>query len=121
MSGGSTNPFGGLQRLDQLELEGPSVIGDKIIDIISNISPVRTLLVESFKDALNNYLFYGLGNNGTCATEFWSAIEFLYNVRSYWPETWNKDREIIDTYYEEGKLVEKKIILSDKQLKLMCI
>ena len=115
-------PFGGEHRLDRLNLEGPSIINGKEIDVLSNIPPIRTVLVESLKDALNNYFFYGLGQNGTCAVEFWSSIEFLFNIRSFLPETWDVNREILDIYFDDkGNKIKRNISLSDKQLQLMCI
>jgi hypothetical protein len=119
--GMSLCPFGSEQCLTKLDLQGSSIVGDKELGVISNIPPIRTMLVESFKDVLNNYLFYGLGNNGTCIEEFWSSVEFLFNVRSYLPETWKNSRVLSDNYFNTDKVkIQRRIVLTDKELRLMC-
>jgi len=91
--GMSANAFGGHDRLDKLDLSGPSEVGGKLLDVASNVQPERLLWLSTIQDALNNYLEFGLGQNGTTEDEFWFAAEYLFNVRAADPESW-KDAQL---------------------------
>ena len=74
--GMAKNSFGGHTRLDKCNLQGPSMLGSQLFDVMSGVEPERVLWVQTILDSCNNYLFYGLGRNGTSAEEFWFACEF---------------------------------------------
>ena len=85
--GMSANSFGGHDRLDKLDLSGPSQVGGKLLDLASNIQPERLLWLSMIQDTLNNYLECGLGRNGATIDEFWFVAEYLLNVGGADPET----------------------------------
>ena len=116
------NPFGGRERLDKCNLQGPSILGDCLVDVFSDIPGERTLIVEMFKDTVLNYLYFGLGRNGTSAAEFFYSSEFLLRVRASDPETWRGARLMRSTYVDEltGKRVTRTVALADDTLKAMC-
>jgi hypothetical protein len=121
-AGMCANPFGGHERLDKCNLQGPSMLGGELVDILSDVPGERTLIAETFKDALNNYLFFGLGQNGTSAPEFWYGVEFLFRIRASRPETWKDARYMRDAYVDEqtGKRVSRTLVLTDSQLQAGC-
>jgi hypothetical protein len=120
--GMSANAFGGHTRLDKCNLQGSSKFDDDDYDVVSDTPGVRTLWVYMIKDAVNDYLFFGLRRNGPKPDEFWSACEFLFNVRASKPETWQDARIMRESYRdEEGKRVTLELELSDEELKGMCL
>lgn len=102
----SANAFGGHARLDKCNLQGPSLLGGVLLDVVSDTPGEVTLWCSVIKDAVDKYLFFGLRRNGPKREEFWSACEFLFNVRASKPETWQDARE-------QG--------ISDELLKFMCL
>jgi hypothetical protein len=120
----SANAFGGHTRLDKCNLQGSSEFGDVVYDVVSNTPGERTLWVYLIKDAVKDYLFFGLSRNGPNRDEFWSACEFLFNIRASKRETW-QDAKIMrdDPYFDEelGKCVTRELELSDEELKAMCL
>ena len=84
--GMSANALGGHDRLDKLDLSGPSQVGGKLLDVASNFQPERLLWLSTIQDALNYYLEFGLGRNGTTIDEFWFVAEYLLNVGALIPK-----------------------------------
>jgi hypothetical protein len=122
--GMSAHAFGGHDRLDKLDLSGPSQVGGKLLDVASNIQPERLLWLSTIQDAVNNYLEYGLGKNGTTVDEFWFAVEYLLNVRAADPETWkDAPRTFAETYYDdhEGRRVTRTVQLTEDNVRGMCL
>jgi hypothetical protein len=119
----SKNPFGGFPRLDKCNLQGPSTIGGEVVDVVSDTPGEITMILETFKDAINNYLFYLIGEqNGTTVEEFFWAAEFLLRVRSDKPETWEGARYMRTVYKDEatGKRITRAVALTDEQLMMSC-
>ena len=98
------------------------MLGGELVDVLSGIPGERTVIAETFKDAASNYLFFGLGRNGTSAQEFFYACEWLLRIRASQPETWSGARLMRDTFYDETlkKRVTRTLTLTDDQLALMC-
>lgn len=122
--GMSANAFGGHDRLDKLDLSGPSPVGGKLLDVASNIQPERLLWLSTIQDAVNNYLEFGLGKNGTTVDEFWFAVEYLLNVRAAEPETWeDAPRTFAKTYYDDQKRrrVTRTVQLTEGDIRAMCL
>jgi len=123
--GGMTpGAFGGHGRLDKCVLTGPSMVGEHLYDVVSNAEGERTLWVQVILDAANNYLFFGLGRNGTTAEEFWYACEFLFRVRAAKPETWQSTPQVVsETYLDEqsGRRVTRSTEYSENDIKAMCL
>jgi hypothetical protein len=119
----SANAFGGHSRLDKCNLQGSSKFSDVDYDVVSDTPAERTLWVSVIKDAVNNYIFFGLGRNGPKPEEFWSACEFLFNVRASKPETWQDAKIMRETYFDEelGQRVTRELEFSDEELKSMCL
>jgi hypothetical protein len=122
--GMSKNAFGGHTRLDKLNLQGPSEIDGTLVDVAC-VSPERHLWCSVIADAVQQYLFYGLGKNGTKrdGTEFWSACKFLFHVRASKPETWMPAKVLRETYKDEnlGRRASHVQTLSDEVLKAGCL
>jgi hypothetical protein len=121
--GMSANAFGGHSRLDKCNLQGSSKFDDDDYDVVSGTPGVRTLWVYMIKDAANDYLFFGLGRNGSNPDEFWSACEFLFNVRASKPQTWQDAKIMRETYLDKEmrQRVTRELELSDEELKGMCL
>jgi len=122
--GMSTNAFGNHNRLDKLDLSGPSRVSGEVLDVASNIQPERLLWLSTIQDALNNYLGYGLGRNGTTVDEFWFAAEYLLNVRAADPETWkDAPRTYAETYFDDQKRrrVTRTVQLTEDNIRAMCL
>jgi hypothetical protein len=120
----SKNPFGGYDRLDKCNLQGPSILGELLIDVFSDVPGERTLICKSLLDAVNNYINYGLSaQNGTSLDEFFYAAEFILRIRASKPETWEGARLMRTTYFDEelGKRVTRVQALTDEQLRMACI
>jgi hypothetical protein len=120
----SANAFGGHGRLDKLDLSGRSLVRGEILDVASNVQPERLLWLSTIQDALNNYLEFGLGRNGTTVGEFWFAAEYLLNVRAADPETWkDAPRTYAETYYDdqEGRRVTRTVQLTEDNIRVMCL
>jgi len=119
------NPWGvsGVSaRLDKVELTGPSMIDGEVVDVESSTPGHVVLLLESLRDAVFNYLYWGLGRNGTSAPEFWHATEFLFHVRASRPETWQGAR-VFRELVEDGHRVRRQRVftLTDDELKAGCL
>jgi hypothetical protein len=80
--GMSPHAFAGHDRLDKLDLSGPSEVGGKLLDVTSNVQPERLLWLTSIQDAVQNYLPWGLGRNGTTGHEFWYATKYFFHVQA---------------------------------------
>jgi hypothetical protein len=117
------NAFGGHERLDKCNLQGPSLLGGQILDVLSGLPGERTLWAQTILDSVNNYLFFGLGRNGTSAEEFWFSVEFIFNVRASKPETWQHARYMRETHYDETlkRRVTRTVEFSDEVLKAECL
>jgi len=89
------------------------------MDVLSNIYGERVLWASVIADAVNNYLSFGLGKNGTSVEEFYSAELYLFHIRSDKPETWEHAREFKETYFDEdlGRRVTHQMVLTDDQLR----
>ncbi|MDR3749133.1 MAG: hypothetical protein P4M04_13455 [Acidobacteriota bacterium] len=122
--GMSANAFAGHDRLDTLDLCGPSQVGGKLLDVTSNAQPERLIWLTSIQDAVQNYLPWGLGKNGTEGHEFWFAIRYLFHVQASKPKTWqDAPRSIKQTYRDEatGRRVNRTVTYSDAHLMFMCL
>lgn len=97
--GMSKNSFGGRKRLDHLDLMKFRP---------ANTSPEKMLYLATIQDAAHNYLFYGLGRNGTSADEFLAAYKYFFVVQSTDPSTWPTDISISDTE-QEGSYTREQI------------
>jgi hypothetical protein len=92
--GMSKNSFGGRKRLDHLDL---------MKFRLPNSTPEQMLYLATIQDAAHNYLFYGLGRNGTSLEEFWSSYRYFFIIK-------RKDiaKELkpyaFDSHYEESGL-----------------
>jgi hypothetical protein len=100
------NPFGGRTRLDRLNL----------MELLETNAPQEKILfLQTITDAIHNYLFFGLGRNGTTAQEFAYACEYLFRVRACAPETWN-----MEVQAGKKRRTSSKQNLSDSQYRSMC-
>ncbi len=96
------NAFGGRLRLDNLNLM-------EALD--TNAPQEKVLFLQTITDAVHNYLFFGLGKNGTSAQEFAHACEYLFNVRSFDASTWHT---------ESLRRTRSKVDLTDNEYRSMC-
>lgn len=112
--GMSINPFGSHQRLDKLDFSEM---------LQPNDPPEKAMLLASLTDAVNNYLFFGLGKNGTSALEFWFSVEYLFRVRASERATWEHARVMKTTYFNEtaGRRMTTSQTLTDDQLRGGCL
>jgi len=120
----SAHAFGDHNRLDTLDLSGPSRIGGVLLGVTSNVQPERLLWLTSIQDAVQNYLPWGLGSNGTEANEFWYATQFLFQVQASKTATWqDAPRSVKQTYRDEvtGRRVNRTVTYSDADLMFMCL
>lgn len=117
------NAFGGHRRLDKCDLQGPSLLDDILVDVTSDTEPERTLWTSVIADAVNQFIFWGLGRNGTSAQEFWHSVEYLFRVRSDRPETWSAARVVREEVFDDatGQRVNRVVRLDDDVLKFMCL
>jgi hypothetical protein len=85
-------------------------------------SPYKLLYLKVISDAASDYLFFGLGNNGTVPDDFWYATEYFFSCRSFRPETWEHARFMRKAYFDEAlkKRVSTSIMLTDEELKQAC-
>ena len=111
--GMAKNPFGGATRLDTIDFMDFAGGSD---------SPIKMLYIKVISDAASDYLFFGLGKNGTVADDFWYATEYFFNVRSYRKETWEHAKFMRHAYFDETskKRVSTSIMLTDEELKMAC-
>ena len=119
----SANAFGGHTRLDKCNLQGSSKFDEVDYGVVSDTPGERTLWVYLIKDAVNDYLFFGLSHNGPTPEEFWSSCEFLFNIRASKRETWQDAKIMRETYFDKelGKRVTRVLEFSDEELKGMCL
>ncbi len=108
------NAFGGYARLDKLEvseLAGGKCTGEELI--------YRAVIVE----ALNCYLWFGLGRNGFGAQEFLWATDYLFNTTGSDTTSWNPERrvQVSDVAYGCGHGKNREYVnLTDDEMKAMC-
>jgi hypothetical protein len=113
MSTKTINPFGGKQSLSRLDLL------DKIDT--NQVCGEKLLFLSVIRDAVQQYLFFGLGKNGTTAEGFVESCNYFFKVRSNDQSTWytNKYRlQILDGC--ESKREVKVMKLSDTHLRMCC-
>lgn len=107
------NPFGGRTRLDRLDFTG-----------LAKGCEQKVLYLQTITDAVHNYLFFGLGRNGTTAEEFAYACEYLFHIRASDASTWPADADKLDLFLEgsagPGKPTVVSVDLTDCQLMAMC-
>jgi hypothetical protein len=107
------NPMGGSERLDRIDF----------MDFASGTdSPFKLLYLKVISDAVSDYLFFGLGKNGTVPDDFWYATEYFFTCRSYIEDTWSHAKFMRQAYVDEttGKRVSSTLMLSDEELKQTC-
>lgn len=105
------NPFGGEERIDKIPFEAYLRPG----------SPPETLVfIKVIADAASNYLYFGLGKNGTTIEEFFYSHSYFFKVSSTNKETYELARNIRNVYTRRGEHVIDKRELSDNELQLMC-
>ena len=106
-------PFGGFDRLDRIDLFAFASGTD---------SPFKLLYLKVIQQALAEYLYFGLGRNGTTPAEFYFASRYFFAVRSRDPETWGHSRVINEIVADEvtGKRNRRIIHLSHEEFKLGC-
>jgi hypothetical protein len=99
--------------LDRLDFVGMMNAADQ---------PEKMLYLQSITDSIHNYLFFGLGRNGTTAEEFAYAVEYLFQIRANDPKTWEKRRVMVTTAEDEdtGKRSMVKLDLTDEDMIGMC-
>jgi hypothetical protein len=107
------NPFGGRTRLDRLDFA--SMVG-------SQDEPEKAVFLQTICDAIHNYLFFGLGRNGTTIEEFAYAYEYLFVIQSTDSDTWKTKRTArVETVDERtGKKRYVKVQLGDEEIMGMC-
>ena len=112
--GGSTkNPFGGRQSLATL-------------DLLSNISlgvdttPEKLIYLSVIQDAVQQYLFFGLGKNGTTPDLFFESFNYLFKVRSTNQLTWYPNKYRLQTIVNGNFEYTKVTRLSDRELRNCC-
>lgn len=106
-------PFGGAERLDRIDF----------LDFASGTdNPFKLLYLKVISDAASDYLFFGLGKNGTVPDDFWYATEYFFTCRSHLEETWKHAKFMRQAYVNEetGKRVSSTIMLTDEELKQTC-
>ena len=116
------NPFGGYTRPDKL---------DPWLFLPSNAQPEQAIFVATIKDAMLNYLYFGLGGetpdggargNGTTAANFYFDFRYFFEVRSTDRATWESARTVWRVAKNEvtGKRERQKVVLSDAHLQFCC-
>lgn len=109
--GTSTNPFGGEERIDRINL----------LDYMQpNSPPEKVLFLRVIQDAASNYLYAFLGRNGTSAEEFFSSWQYFFKVTSINKINWNHRRTLKNSYIHHDEKVTKNHYLTDSELRLMC-
>lgn len=112
-AGMCSNPFGGNDRLDRIDF----------LDYASGTdNPFKLLYLKVISDAASDYLYFGLGRNGTVPDDFWYATEYFFTCRSYKRETWDHAKFMRNAYVDEdtGKRVSTTIMLRDEDLMAAC-
>jgi hypothetical protein len=108
------NAFGGYARLDKLEVS-------KLAD--GRGSGEELLYRAVILEAVNCYLFFGLGRNGFVAEEFCWAADYFFTATSDKPDTWNSERrvQVSDVAYGCGHGKNRKFVdLTDDEMEAMC-
>lgn len=107
------NPFGGYGRLDKVEVT--RLAG-------GSCEPMALVMRATILEAVGQYLFFGLGRNGTTPDEFVWAHEYLFAIRADQPETWRPAREMKLAYLgpETGR-VRRTLQLNDDELRSMTL
>ena len=107
------NPFGGAARLDRIDFREYASGTD---------TPYKALYLKVIADAASDYLFFGFGQNGTVADEFWYAVEYFFTCHSSRPETWQRAKFMRHAYVDDktGKRVSTTLMLTDDELKQAC-
>jgi hypothetical protein len=106
-------------RLDKLDFTDFS---DPNMENCGGAPSEQLIALQLMTDAANNYLYFGLGRNGTTIEEFWYGYEFFFQVRSNKPESWQhaKYMRTVAVNPETGKRETIIQQLSDMQLEAMC-
>lgn len=85
--GMSANPFGGEDRIDKIPFEAYLRPG---------IPPETVVFVKTIADAASNYLYFGLGKNGTTAEEFYYSYRYFFVVTSTNKGTYERARTVAE-------------------------
>jgi hypothetical protein len=89
----------------------------------ANVPAERVMYLQTIVDAIHNYLFFGLGRNGTSAEEFAYACQYLFYIRAADPGTWANAR-IMQVAEQDAKIPGKHNLmryeLSSAQVRAMC-
>lgn len=105
------NPFGGRMRLDRLDFT--EMMGAKD-------EPEKILFLQTITDAIHNYLFFGLGKNGTTADEFAYACEYLFVVRAKDKSTWHGRRTVHAQVQRGGRRTVLRKQMTDGEFEACC-
>lgn len=109
--GMSSNPFGGEERLDRINL----------MEFLEATAPAdKVLFLRIIQDAASNYLYAFLGRNGTSAEEFFYTHQYFFKILSTDKSTWGSNRTIKHISIDGNKKIYQKRILEDNELRLMC-
>lgn len=107
------NPFGGNARLDRIDF----------MDFASGSdSEFKLMYIKVISDAASDYLYFGLGKNGTVADEFFYATQYFFHCRSNQPETWQHASSMRHAYVDDttGKRVSTHLVLTNEELRQGC-
>jgi hypothetical protein len=106
-------PFGGFDRLDRIDFTAFASGTD---------SPYKLLYLKVISQAATDYLYFGLGHNGTLATQFWYASEYFFTVRSYIADSWGAERVMRKDHVDDNdrRRVSSSLILSDEDMMQAC-
>ena len=86
----------------------------------ANAPNEQVLWLATINDASNNYLLWGLGNNGTSAQEFSDACTYFFKTRSNDPETWVGKRRLREMCLDDkGRRYLREQTLTKEEMRLM--
>ncbi|RXS95125.1 hypothetical protein [Silvibacterium dinghuense] len=105
----TSNAFGGHIRIGQLDLAAFKT---------TDTTPEQLILLSTIADAAHDYVFFGLGRNGTSADEFAGACRYFFEVRLDRPLSYDiRDRiMILPSVTAAGKHVIDRVYLTDQVL-----
>lgn len=106
-----SDPFLGKPRLDRLDLRSC---------LPADEPPECLLFLETISDAVSNYLYFGLGRNGTTGYEFFCSYRYFYVVRSDDPLTWESAHIQMCYETEEGERIRQERELTEEEMKMGC-
>jgi hypothetical protein len=106
-------PFGGYERLDRIDFTAFAS---------GTTSSTQLLYVKVVAQAASDYLYFGLGKNGTVLEEFWYSAEYFFTCRSHIEETWNRAKFMRQAFVddESGERVVSHLTLTGDELRLGC-